>query len=275
MNKSGKCFLIIFTLTAALVLAVMSAGCIDDISPLPDEVKVKGNIISVDARYIDAPVIMGLLFYPNNYEKELFEAVDTFLPKDDPVLEIGAGTGALSAYINKHLALKTEHLSLESNPYLLPLLLKTKVRNQLGTGFLNAAVAYGEDAVPIRVSKNLLENNISYDATSQTIDVPAYTVEELITRSDFIDKKNVTVVVGANEVGLEIFTNEPNVAEHVKTFIIGTWNISNDDKETLLKKAHNAGYVAILSSKTGEDGLKVFVFTRAEDPAGTVTPGKK
>ena len=275
MNKSGKCFLIIFTLTAALVLAVMSAGCIDDISPLPDEVKVKGNIISVDARYIDAPVIMGLLFYPNNYEKELFEAVDTFLPKDDPVLEIGAGTGALSAYINKHLALKTEHLSLESNPYLLPLLLKTKVRNQLGTGFLNAAVAYGEDAVPIRVSKNLLENNISYDATSQTIDVPAYTVEELITRSDFIDKKNVTVVVGANEVGLEIFTNEPDIAEHVKTFIIGTWNISNDDKETLLKKAHNAGYVAILSSKTGEDGLKVFVFTRAEDPAGTVTPGKK
>ena len=275
MNKSGKCFLIIFTLTAALVLAVMSAGCIDDISPLPDEVKVRGNIISVDARYIDAPVIMGLLFYPNNYEKELFEAVDTFLPKDDPVLEIGAGTGALSAYINKHLALKTEHLSLESNPYLLPLLLKTKVRNQLGTGFLNAAVAYGEDAVPIRVSKNLLENNISYDATSQTIDVPAYTVEELITSSDFIDKKNVTVVVGANEVGLEIFTNEPNVAEHVKTFIIGTWNISNDDKETLLKKAHNAGYVAILSSKTGEDGLKVFVFTRAEDPAGTVTPGKK
>ena len=275
MNKSGKCFLIIFTLTAALVLAVMSAGCIDDISPLPDEVKVKGNIISVDARYIDAPVIMGLLFYPNNYEKELFEAVDTFLPKDDPVLEIGAGTGALSAYINKHLALKTEHLSLESNPYLLPLLLKTKVRNQLGTGFLNAAVAYGEDAVPIRVSKNLLENNISYDATSQTIDVPAYTVEELITRSDFIDKKNVTVVVGANEVGLEIFTNEPDIAQHVKTFIIGTWNISNDDKETLLKKAHNAGYVAILSSKTGEDGLKVFVFTRAEDPAGTVTPGKK
>lgn len=275
MNKSGKCFLIIFTLTAALVLAVMSAGCIDDISPLPDEVKVRGNIISVDARYIDAPVIMGLLFYPNNYEKELFEAVDTFLPKDDPVLEIGAGTGALSAYINKHLALKTEHLSLESNPYLLPLLLKTKVRNQLGTGFLNAAVAYGEDAVPIRVSKNLLENNISYDATSQTIDVPAYTVEELITRSDFIDKKNVTVVVGANEVGLEIFTNEPDIAEHVKTFIIGTWNISNDDKETLLKKAHNAGYVAILSSKTGEDGLKVFVFTRAEDPAGTVTPGKK
>lgn len=275
MNKSGKCFLIIFTLTAALVLAVMSAGCIDDISPLPDEVKVRGNIISVDARYIDAPVIMGLLFYPNNYEKELFEAVDTFLPKDDPVLEIGAGTGALSAYINKHLALKTEHLSLESNPYLLPLLLKTKVRNQLGTGFLNAAVAYGEDAVPIRVSKNLLENNISYDATSQTIDVPAYTVEELITSSDFIDKKNVTVVVGANEVGLEIFTNEPNVAEHVKTFIIGTWNISNDDKETLLKKAHNAGYVAILSSKTGEDGLKVFVFTRAEDPAGSVTPGKK
>ena len=275
MNKSGKCFLIIFTLTAALVLAVMSAGCIDDISPLPDEVKVRGNIISVDARYIDAPVIMGLLFYPNNYEKELFEAVDTFLPKDDPVLEIGAGTGALSAYINKHLALKTEHLSLESNPYLLPLLLKTKVRNQLGTGFLNAAVAYGEDAVPIRVSKNLLENNISYDATSQTIDVPAYTVEELITRSDFIDKKNVTVVVGANEVGLEIFTNEPDIAQHVKTFIIGTWNISNDDKETLLKKAHNAGYVAILSSKTGEDGLKVFVFTRAEDPAGSVTPGKK
>lgn len=275
MNKSGKCFLIIFTLTAALVLAVMSAGCIDDISPLPDEVKVKGNIISVDARYVDSPVIMELLFYPNNYEKELFEAVDTFLPKDNPVLEVGAGTGALSAYINKHLALKTEHLALESNPYLIPLLLKTKARNQLGTGFLNAAVAYGDDAVPIRVSKNLLENNISYDRTSQTIDVPAYTVEELITTSDFIDKQNVTVVVGANEVGLEIFANEPNIAEHVKTFIIGTWNISNDDKETLLKKAHNSGYVAILSSKTGEDGLKVFVFTRAEDPAGAGTSGKK
>ena len=265
MKKSGKPLLILISLAAALVLAIVSAGCIDEISPLPDEVKVRGNIISVDPVLMSSDVITNLLLSPNEYEKEAFETVEKYLPRDDPVIEIGIGPGTLAAYINKHLRIKTDHIAIESNPYLLPLLEKTKAANQLGTRFINGAIGYDSDTVPVRITKNFLESNISPTKSEETVDVPAYTLQETVAASDFLDKGGVTVVVEINGIWKDILTNEPDLADFVSTFIIATWNISVNDQEVLFKKTHNAGFSHTYTSDRGDDGLMVFVFTRDEN----------
>ncbi|MDO5847739.1 MAG: hypothetical protein Q4Q20_05570 [Methanocorpusculum sp.] len=262
MKKSGKPLVILIPLAAMLVLAIVSAGCIDEISPLPDEVKIKGNVISVDSSLMPSDVIMNLLFSPNEYEKEAFEAVEKYVPPDDPVVEVGVGPGTLAAYINQHLRIKTDHIAFESNPYLLPLLEKTKATNQLGTRFINGAVAYGSDTVPVSITKNFLESNISPTRSEETVDVPAHTLRKTVAESDFLDKTCVTVVVEINDVWKDILTNEPDLADFVSTFIVATWNISQDDREILLKKTRNAGFSSTYVSDTGKNGLEVFVFTR-------------
>ncbi len=265
MKKSGKPLLILISLAAVLVLAIVSAGCIDEISPLPDEVKVRGNVISVDPILMSSDVITTLLLSPNEYEKEAFETVEEYLSMEDPVIEVGVGPGTLAAYINKHLRVKTDHIAFESNPYLLPLLEKTKATNQLGTRFINGAIGYNADTVPVRITKNFLESNISPTKSEETVDVPVYTLRETVAGSDFLQKNKVTVITEINGIWKDILENEPNLSDFVSRFIISTWNISNQDTELLHKKMINAGFTQTYTSTVGADGIEMFVFTRAAD----------
>lgn len=270
--KAGKQIFILSALGALLVLAIVSAGCIDEISPLPDEVKVRGNVLSVDPKLIPSETIVAFLLQPNDYVKEAFETVDKYLPADDPVIEIGAGPGTVGAYINKRLQIKTDHVSLESNPYLLPLLEKTKAANELGIRYVNGVIAYGVDTVPVQVTKNYLESNIAPTKNEETVDVPAYTLREIVDNSDFVDKGGVTVFIEVDGIWNDILKNEPNLGDFVSTLIVATWNISKNDREVLFKKVHNAGLVNSFTSDTGKDGLIVFVFKRYESKRAPSLP---
>lgn len=177
MHTSGK-HLFILAAATVLICTIISAGCIGSISPLPDEVKIKGNIISVDERYIASDTIFDMLFYPNEFYKELFDAVDTYLPPEEPVIELGLGSGAFAAYVNKHLETKGDHVGIEPNPYLMPLLEKTKNTNNLGIKLSGYAIAYGKDTVPMKISSNLLDSTVSTQWTEDTISVPAATIKK-------------------------------------------------------------------------------------------------
>ena len=263
MHISGK-HLLILTAAVVLICAILSAGCIGNITPLPDEVKIKGNIISVDEQYIAPDTILEMLFYPNDYNKELFDAVDAYLPSEEPVIELGIGSGALAAYVNNHLDKRGDHAGLEPNPYLMPLLEKTKETNLLGIKLSGYAVAYGRNTVPIKISRNLLDTEITLKEGENTINVPATTIKKVINEYEFQQENNITLITEYSGGAAEILTNEPEIKQYVNMIIAGEWSISTEDKELLIRKAGNAGYALTYESDTGADGLTVFVFTRSK-----------
>ncbi|HJJ38853.1 MAG TPA: hypothetical protein O0X42_01835 [Methanocorpusculum sp.] len=264
MHISGK-RLFILAAAAVLICTIITAGCVGNASPLPDEVKIRGNIISVDNQYVSSDTIIEMLFTPNEYNKQLFDAVDAYLPRENPVIEIGIGTGSLAAYVNGLLDYKGDHVGLEPNPYLMPLLETTKETNSLGTKLSGCAVAYGSEKVPITISSNLIESAVAAKKTDGTIDVPATTIEKLLDNYDFQQENNVTLLIEASGVAADIFTNEPEIKSSVKTVIAGEWGISPEARSLLIRKANNAGYVLTNESEMGSDGLVAFVFTRSED----------
>lgn len=264
MHISGKHLLILIA-AVILICAIMSAGCIGNISPLPNEVKIKGNIISVDEQYIEPNTILDMLFYPNEFNKELFDAVDVYLPPEEPVIELGIGSGALAAYVNRLLETKGDHVGVEPNPHLMPLLEKTKETNVLGVKLSGYAVAYGKDTVPMKFSRNLLDSGITPNQERDTINVPAATIKKLINEYDFQQEANITLITEYSGAAADIFTNEPTIRSAVKTVITGEWDISPEDIAILIRKAGNAGYRLTKEYEAGTDGLKVFVFTRNEN----------
>ncbi|HJJ30894.1 MAG TPA: hypothetical protein O0X97_01435 [Methanocorpusculum sp.] len=264
MHISGK-RLFVLAAAAVLICTIMTAGCIGNASPLPDEVKIRGNIISVDDQYIPAETIIGMLFNPNDYSKQLFDAVDAYLPPENPVIEIGIGTGALAAYVDNRLERRGDHVGLEPNPKLMPLLKKTKETNGLGTKLSGYAIAYGSETVPLTVSSNLLESTVATKKTDNTIEVPATTIANLMEEYDFQQENNITLIAEAGGVAADIFTNEPEIKSAVKTVIAGEWGISPEARALLIRKANNAGYNLVNETEAGSDGLQAFVFIRTEN----------
>ena len=80
----------------------------------------------------------------------MFAAVDGYLVPQHPLIELGAGIGMLSAYMNDKLTMSVNQVSVEPNPYLIPSLNLTKQNNDLGVTFVQKAIEYGRDLGDVR-----------------------------------------------------------------------------------------------------------------------------
>lgn len=248
-------------LTAGLLLAtILSAGCITTLNPLPHEVMIRENIISVDPEYVPVPTIISLLLDPNGYETSLFDTLDEYLPRENPVIEIGAGIGAVSAYVNDRIFIRTEHIALEPNPYYTKLLKETKEKNKLGTRFVQAAINYDAAFVPYAVSRNVVSTAAISAYTEDLVEVQTLTLSEIVRDSTFVDKTNITLIVDAEGVCEDILDNEPAISAAVSVIITTVF----DESEIfdLERKAEAAGYTLANTPRADESGLITLVFAR-------------
>lgn len=257
MNRTRR--QVFAVLTAALLIAgIFSAGCISTINPLPHEVMIRENVISVDPEYVPSSLIVSLLMNPNGYETSLFDAIDEFLPREKPVIEVGAGIGAVSAYVNDRIFIKTEHIALEPNPYYTGLLKETKAKNNLGTRFVQGAINYDSAFVPYVVARNVVDTANAY--SEETVDVQSLTLSQVIQYSSFVDKTSITLIVDAEGVFEDILDNEPALSDAVSVILATT----ADESEIfdLRRKAEAAGYTLINNPAADESGLLTLVFKR-------------
>ena len=264
MNKNRRRVLAVIT-AGLLILTILSAGCISTLNPLPHEVMVRENIIAVNPEYVPSSLIISLLVNPNGYETSLFDALDEYLPRENPVIEIGAGIGAVSAYVNDRLFIKTEHIALEPNPYYTELLRETKKKNNLGTRFVQGAIYYNDALSPYQESRNSDAKVYTTVYTSESIieikkEVQSLTLSQVIRDSTFVDKTNITLIVDAEGVCEEILDNEPALSNAVSTII--TTVTGSDEIFELRRKAESAGYTLANTPLADESGLMTLVFQR-------------
>ncbi len=242
-----------------LLASVFGAGCISNLSPLPNEVMVRENVISVDPEYVPSSLIISLLTNPNGYEASLFDALDAALPRDKPVIEIGAGIGVVSAYVNDKIYIKSEHIALEPNPYLTPLLKETKEKNGLGTRFVQAAIDYESSFVPYTIARNVVVKEAARTYDEELVKVQSLTLSEIVRDSSFVDKRNISLIIDADDVANTILDNEPSLSDSVALII--TTIQTEEESDILQRKAANAGY-RLAEITTDESGLTTLVFVR-------------
>ncbi len=259
MNKTQRHILPLIT-AGLLILTILGAGCISTLNPLPHEVMIRENVISVDPEYVPSSLIISLLLDPDSYKTSLFDALDEYLPRENPVIEVGAGIGAVSAYINDRLFIKTEHIALEPNPYYTELLRETKEKNSLGTRFVQGAINYDTAFVPYVVSRNIVDTTASPTYTQETITVQSLTLAQIIHYSTFVDKQNITLIINTEGILEDILDNEPALSDAVSAII----TTASDAEEIfdITRKAEAAGYTQTNTPTEDESGLMAIVFKR-------------
>lgn len=237
MNKPG------YLLLGCLCLAVMlTAGCINLVNPTPNQVNVHDNIIVVNPEYISNPFIWSLLLHPNDYDAGMIQEIDNWVQPNDPVIEIGAGVGVVTAYLNDMIIIPTAQVSVEPNPYLIESLKQTRSINTMGYTLVQKAVAYGSSEITMSIESEIMQNKITEESMfSNTITVPTTTVEELAENAGF--SGNITLVMNILGEEHEVIQHEAEyISTHVDTIIAAVYTDGRNTPETFAMRMKYLGF---------------------------------
>jgi FkbM family methyltransferase len=113
-------------------------------------IEMRGNVVRIEGCTfsLDSPVIGTALksnFIGNRYERPEREALRRFLDPELPVVEFGGSVGVVSCLTNRKLSHPQQHVVVEANPALIPLLKKNRDLNQCEFEVLPRMVGYGSE----------------------------------------------------------------------------------------------------------------------------------
>jgi FkbM family methyltransferase len=179
-----------------------------------------GVPVTVDGATFDSGqmYLAGLLCL-GNYETVERYAVAKHLPRHLPVVELGASIGVVSCLIDRLLVKPAIQIAVEANPRLIPVLEANRVRNNCQFEVLNAAVAYGGEAVEFGISESTVSGSLTKtSATTGTAVVRTASLTEIVS-SHRIER--CTLVCDIEGAEGELVRREGDVLQrHVDTLII-------------------------------------------------------
>ena len=159
-------------------------------------IRIDGATIHLPAT---APPHLAGVLRLHRYEGTERYAAAKFLPRDRPVLELGAGVGAVTSLVNQLLADRTQHWVVEANPHLLTLLDETRRANGAAFQVIHGAIAYDTEIVAFTVDDTVALSRLADSGSS--VRVPALTFADLQRRTGIRDGSLVADIEGA-EVAL-------------------------------------------------------------------------
>jgi FkbM family methyltransferase len=174
------------------------------------------------------------------YEKDEILAVQKYLQPDLPVIELGAGIGLLSCFINKRLDKPENHIVLEANPELLPTLKRNRRLNNCKFDIKQGALGYGSDLLSLHIAE--FTGSSLYPASDNAIQVPGVSLELLMANSRFTTTSLIVDIEGGE---VDLIENEISILqEKVKAFFFEmhlNW-IGNSRMEAMEKTLDDAGF---------------------------------
>lgn len=183
--------------------------------------QVLGRPVRIDGATIHltedvSPLLAGVLRL-QRYEGAERYAVAKFLPRDRPVLELGAGVGAVACLVNRLLVDRTQHWVVDANPRLLPLIDETRRANGAGFHVIHGAIGYDSETVAFGVDDAVGMSRIGLDGPTM-ITVPTLTFADLQRRTKVQNGTLIADIEGAEAALLE--REGDCIAECIRTIIL-------------------------------------------------------
>ena len=179
-------------------------------------------------------------FLLDRYEKCVRDALDRIDPLL-PLIELGAGLGVVSCLSNKILSKPQNHIVVEANPFLLPLLYHNREQNGCKFTILNNAIAYGGLHNPFYQARSFIESGM-LQPNDHEILVPGITLQQVANLGGYEKFTLICDVEGSESL---LFQNETKFfAGHVSLLImeIHTSVIGDESIKTIVHTLQSMGY---------------------------------
>jgi FkbM family methyltransferase len=188
-------------------------------------IAMRGNIVEIDGCKfaVGAPVINRKnRFLFNHYEPGEREMIRKYINPKLPVIELGSAVGVISCITNRLLERPEQHVAIEANPQLIPVLRENRELNGCRFEILHRAIAYdGAEAV------FYLNENFTESSTCTTTDRP-------------VRVATTTLEAVAEEYGFERFTLLCDIEGAEQYIITREAQVLSERVETLFIEIHDA-----------------------------------
>ena len=204
-----------------------------------DIVRVDGCKFTIDKSQVPANVVDLLL--SDLYEEPERAALKKFVKPDLPVIELGACIGVVSCLTNRRLRHPENHVVVEANPALLPILKQNRDRNQCHFKIVHAAVSAGSDSITFNVSENILASSV-HGNNQRAVVVPTVTLQRLLNEHGF---ERATLLCDIEGAELQLVESElKTLSERVVTIIMELHDRIVGDEPTrhMLASLQSAGF---------------------------------
>ncbi|MBZ0286788.1 MAG: FkbM family methyltransferase, partial [Anaerolineae bacterium] len=126
-------------------------------------------------------------FWVGNYEVKERIAVQQIPNLGLPIVELGGGIGVVSCVTSKHFANPANHVVVEANPNMIPVITRQRDLNGCRFTILPANLAYDGFEVPFHVSSKFLASSALDlpDQETEVVRVPATTLGAILDRHGF------------------------------------------------------------------------------------------
>ena len=154
-------------------------------------VEVRGNRAMLDGCHFDlsSPVIgtaQKAGFFWGNYETGERQVLDYLTTGGLALVELGGSIGAMACISSRHFGNPAQHIVVEANPNLIPVLTRNRDLNGCRFTIVHAAVAYGTSEVPFHVHSKFVKSSLlAMDEQTQTVSVPTITLGQIFDRHNF------------------------------------------------------------------------------------------
>ena len=169
-------------------------------------VKLLGTVRVDGCRFdVSSPLISDELkcrvFY-GRYERTERELLRRHLPVNAPVVELGGGMGLVACIVNSRLQDPNQHVVVEANPRMLPLIERNRALNGGAFALVHAAIGYNSTHVALESGEDLLA---SRTRTTEGGNVPVIQLREILDRRGF---GSCTLICDIEGAEIDLVKNE-------------------------------------------------------------------
>src|SRR5689334_10529982 len=207
-----------------------------------DIVRLDGCKFSIAKDRVPANVIDLLL--SDLYEEPERKALRKFVDPALPVIELGACVGVVSCLTNRRLRRPEQHVVVEANPELLPLLEANRQRNDCRFKIVHAAVSHGAATITFNVDDNILASSVHGDAR-RGVPVSTVSLERLLDEHGF---QKATLICDIEGAELQVVEHElQTLSERVSTIIMELHDriVGQEPTQRMLASLESAGFKTV------------------------------
>jgi FkbM family methyltransferase len=216
-------------------------------------VELRGNIVTFDGCHfkVDNPAISTATktgFVSGHYENDERHILKKHLDPQLPVVEFGGGIGVVACLTNKRLTHPQQHVVVEANPTLKPLIEENRQRNGSQFTVLSRALGYGSEAITFYLHDKFVKNS-AHHSSQTAIEVPTISFRQVVDQFGF---DCCTLICDVEGTEVELVEHEAEVlASRVKTFIVEIHPqiVGKEPTDAAIKQLESLGFSFVYRSR--------------------------
>lgn len=208
---------------------------------------IRGNKIALDGCEIDVssdlvPKRIISRLYNGTYEEPERIILNNHFSFENPTVELGAGMGVLSCITNSKLAKPNNHVVVEANPNLIPVIKDNRSINNAKFDVFHSALSYDRNQIPFNLHEEF-ESSSLFRETESSVQVPTTTLSEIIDEKSFQTINLIADIEGSEK---NLFDNEMDTIQEKVAFLLLEFHpsvLGEDTVHTYLNELRERGFV--------------------------------